>query len=117
MRTRTVPLASRAHLCINEDLRAKGGDLDEGCRDLLSGQAYNFLSNVGLLTPTCHTVEKKEKRCPHLPAFDEEARMLDLRDQILVRGSPDADFANMKFLSSLSPKGLSQGHRRSGASG
>jgi|SRR6266498_547116 len=29
--------------------------------------------------------EKEEKRCPYLPSLDDESRMLDLRDQILVR--------------------------------
>lgn len=35
--TRVVSLGSRKQLCINEDLRAKGGDLDERCRDLVKG--------------------------------------------------------------------------------
>ena len=34
---RTVSLASRKQLCINEKLKAKAGDLDEACRQLLSG--------------------------------------------------------------------------------
>jgi chromosome transmission fidelity protein 1 len=34
---RVVPLGSRKNLCINNDLRARGGDLDEGCRELLNG--------------------------------------------------------------------------------
>jgi hypothetical protein len=35
--TRFVSLGSRKQLCLNEKLKAKGGDLDEGCRDLLQG--------------------------------------------------------------------------------
>jgi chromosome transmission fidelity protein 1 len=35
---RTVSLASRKQLCINEKLKAKAGDLDEACRQLLSGK-------------------------------------------------------------------------------
>lgn len=34
---RVVPLGSRRNMCINEELRAKGGDLDEACRELLTG--------------------------------------------------------------------------------
>ncbi|GJE94647.1 DNA repair helicase [Phanerochaete sordida] len=61
---RTVSLASRKQLCVNEKLKGKKTDLDEACRQLLS--------------------EKGEKRCPYLPPADEETRMLDLRDQILA---------------------------------
>ena len=43
-RWRTVSLGSRRQLCINEDLRAKGGDLDEKCRELLSGTGRNSKS-------------------------------------------------------------------------
>jgi chromosome transmission fidelity protein 1 len=35
--TRFVGLGSRKQLCLNEKLKAKGGDLDEHCRDLLQG--------------------------------------------------------------------------------
>lgn len=35
--TRFVSLGSRKQLCLNEELKAKGGDLDERCRDLLQG--------------------------------------------------------------------------------
>jgi chromosome transmission fidelity protein 1 len=35
--TRFVNLGSRKQLCLNEKLKAKGGDLDERCRDLLQG--------------------------------------------------------------------------------
>jgi chromosome transmission fidelity protein 1 len=40
---RVVPLGSRKNLCINEDLRARGGDLDEGCRELLNGVSGNII--------------------------------------------------------------------------
>jgi chromosome transmission fidelity protein 1 len=36
-RWRTVTLGSRKQLCINDELRAKYGDLDEKCRELLGG--------------------------------------------------------------------------------
>ncbi|KAL1748373.1 helicase C-terminal domain-containing protein [Schizophyllum fasciatum] len=62
--TRSVALGSRKQLCINTLLKGKRVDLDEACRALLA--------------------EKKEKRCPHLPSQEEEAAMLDLRDQILA---------------------------------
>ncbi|KAI8994116.1 DNA repair helicase [Trametes punicea] len=61
---RAVSLGSRKQLCINERLREKAGDLDEACRQMLG--------------------EKGKKRCPHLPTAEEEAKMLDLRDQILA---------------------------------
>jgi chromosome transmission fidelity protein 1 len=32
-----VSLGSRKQLCLNEKLKAKGGDLDERCRELLQG--------------------------------------------------------------------------------
>ncbi|KAG8817056.1 ATP-dependent DNA helicase chl1 [Serendipita sp. 399] len=54
---RVVPLGSRKNLCINEDLRSKGGDLDEG---------------------------KGKKRCPYLPPPDDAIQMQSLRDQILA---------------------------------
>ncbi|KAH7103380.1 DNA repair helicase [Auriculariales sp. MPI-PUGE-AT-0066] len=62
--TRIVPLASRKNLCINDDLRRSGVDIDEGCRSMLSGD--------------------KGKRCPHLPPSDEVSQMLDFRDHILA---------------------------------
>ncbi|KAL1665780.1 helicase C-terminal domain-containing protein [Schizophyllum commune] len=63
--TRAVALGSRKQLCINDTLlKGKRVDLDEACRAMLA--------------------EKKEKRCPHLPSQEEEAAMLDLRDQILA---------------------------------
>lgn len=39
---RVVPLGSRRNLCINDELRARGGDLDEGCRELLNGRSRTF---------------------------------------------------------------------------
>jgi hypothetical protein len=30
-------------------------------------------------------VEKKDNRCQHLPPVDEDSKMVDFRDQILVR--------------------------------
>jgi chromosome transmission fidelity protein 1 len=37
--TRVVALGSRKQLCINEELRSKARDLDEACRELLSGES------------------------------------------------------------------------------
>ena len=77
---RVVPLGSRKNLCINEELRRKGGDLDEGCRELMGGKHFNlFICEVLKLS-----LEKGKKRCPHLPPPEEETRMLDLRDHILA---------------------------------
>ncbi|KAG9052955.1 ATP-dependent DNA helicase chl1 [Serendipita sp. 407] len=61
---RVVPLGSRKNLCINEELRAKEGDLDEGCRELMK--------------------EKGKKRCPYLPPPEDVTQMQNLRDQILA---------------------------------
>lgn len=41
---RVVSLGSRKQLCINEKLKAKAGDLDEACRQLLSGKFCFFLT-------------------------------------------------------------------------
>jgi chromosome transmission fidelity protein 1 len=41
--TRFVSLGSRKQLCLNEKLKAKGGDLDERCRELLQGTILQFL--------------------------------------------------------------------------
>jgi chromosome transmission fidelity protein 1 len=35
--------------------------------------------------------EKEDKRCPHLPPPEEEERLLDFRDQILVRDPNNYD--------------------------
>lgn len=35
---RTVSLGSRKQLCINDELRKHSGDLDEACRQMLSGE-------------------------------------------------------------------------------
>lgn len=48
---RTVSLASRKQLCINEKLKAKAGDLDEACRQLLSGK-QDIPDVVRILTST-----------------------------------------------------------------
>lgn len=46
--TRAVSLGSRKQLCINEDLRARKKDLDEGCRELLDGVFMIDLTSVEL---------------------------------------------------------------------
>lgn len=40
---RTVSLASRKQLCVNEKLKSKSGDLDEACRQLLGGKIVQSL--------------------------------------------------------------------------
>jgi chromosome transmission fidelity protein 1 len=42
-KTRFVSLGSRKQLCLNEKLKAKGGDLDERCRELLQGTILQSL--------------------------------------------------------------------------
>jgi chromosome transmission fidelity protein 1 len=79
---RVVSLGSRKQLCINEKLRSKAGDLDEACRQLLSGELS--IHNHSVIEKTEHLTEKGDRRCPHLPTMDDEVRMLDFRDQILV---------------------------------
>lgn len=39
---RVVSLGSRKQLCINEALRGRAGDLDEACRQMLSGTFFLF---------------------------------------------------------------------------
>lgn len=81
---RTVSLGSRKQLCVNEKLKSKAGDLDEACRQLLNGWSYP-LSNLDTeLTAIALCQEKGDKRCPYLPPADDEATMLDFKDQILV---------------------------------
>jgi chromosome transmission fidelity protein 1 len=80
--SRTVSLGSRKQLCINDNVRSKSKDLDEGCRELLEGE---FKSLCMLATNLISASEKGDKRCPYLPPIGEESRMVDFRDQILVR--------------------------------
>ncbi|KAI9465416.1 DNA repair helicase [Lactarius psammicola] len=64
--TRFVSLGSRRQLCLNEELKAKGGDLDERCRELLQAGG--------------------DRRCPYLPRpgdMDDD-RLHEFRDQILA---------------------------------
>lgn len=72
---RLVPLASRKNLCINEDLKRSGVDIDEGCRAMLTGD--------------------KGKRCQYLPPPDEVSRMLDFRDHILASPKDIEDLVSL----------------------
>ncbi|KAJ3758309.1 helicase C-terminal domain-containing protein [Lentinula raphanica] len=81
--SRAISLGSRKHLCINDELRARVKDIDEGCRELLA--------------------EKKENRCPHLPSADEEVRMNDFRDQILATPKDIEDLAQAGRISGICP--------------
>lgn len=78
---RTVSLGSRKQLCINEKLKAKSADLDEACRQRLGGNMTFFILTHGT---NVDIPEKGDKRCPYLPPADDETKMLDFRDQVLV---------------------------------
>ncbi|KAF9073981.1 helicase C-terminal domain-containing protein [Rhodocollybia butyracea] len=80
---RALSLGSRRHLCINDELRSRVRDIDEGCRELLA--------------------EKKDNRCPHLPASEEETRINDFRDQILATPKDIEDLALSGRLSGICP--------------
>lgn len=58
-------------------------------------------------TMPCVT-EKKERRCQHLPPVDEDSRMTDFRDQILVRLPHYSlwSFSIMISLDQASPKDI-----------
>ncbi|KAJ6512039.1 helicase C-terminal domain-containing protein [Mycena vitilis] len=81
--SRTVSLGSRKQLCINEMVRSKSKDLDEGCRELIA--------------------EKGDKRCQYLPPLGEDTRMLDLRDQILASPKDIEDLAAIGRLTHTCP--------------
>ncbi|EIN12348.1 DNA repair helicase [Punctularia strigosozonata HHB-11173 SS5] len=71
---RSLSLGSRKQLCIYDELRSKTTDIDEACRTLLS--------------------EKGDKRCPYLPAIDDNTRIPKLRDIILSSPMDIEDLAN-----------------------
>ncbi|KAJ7432344.1 helicase C-terminal domain-containing protein [Mycena latifolia] len=81
--SRTVSLGSRKQLCINDEVRSKSKDLDEGCRELLG--------------------EKEDKRCQYLPPIGEDTRMLDFRDQILASPKDIEDLASAGRLAQTCP--------------
>ncbi|KAK0441552.1 helicase C-terminal domain-containing protein [Armillaria borealis] len=81
--SRTVSLGSRKQLCINDELRAKKKDLDEGCRELLN--------------------EKGDKRCQFLPPIGDDYRMTEFRDQILASPKDIEDLATAGRIANLCP--------------
>jgi len=85
--TRFVSLGSRKQLCLNERLKAQGGDLDERCRELLQGITPLVCPCVLSLSDGTYSAAGGDKRCPYLPKPDaiEDTRLHDFRDQILVR--------------------------------
>ena len=85
--TRFVSLGSRKQLCLNETLKARGGDLDERCRELLQGITPLACPCVLSLNDGSYSAAGGDKRCPYLPKPDaiEDNRLHDFRDQILVR--------------------------------
>ncbi|BEJ04923.1 hypothetical protein CcaverHIS641_0207400 [Cutaneotrichosporon cavernicola] len=64
-RVSAVPLASRRQMCINDKVRAMGGEdkINEACLDMQKSGA---------------------QRCPHLPRKDDEGPLLDARDSVLA---------------------------------
>ncbi|KAJ7714216.1 helicase C-terminal domain-containing protein [Mycena metata] len=81
--SRTVSLGSRKQLCINDMVRSKSKDLDEGCRELIA--------------------EKGDKRCQYLPPIGENTQMLDFRDQILASPKDIEDLATVGRLAHTCP--------------
>ncbi|KAI0057841.1 DNA repair helicase [Artomyces pyxidatus] len=83
--SRIVTLGSRKQLCLNEDLKARGGDLDENCRELLQAAS--------------------DKRCPYLPRMGDpdDGRLHDLRDQILASPKDIEDLVSAGQLSHTCP--------------
>ncbi|KAJ7288552.1 helicase C-terminal domain-containing protein [Mycena rebaudengoi] len=81
--SRTVSLGSRKQLCINDQLRSKSKDLDEGCRELIG--------------------EKGDNRCQYLPPIGEDDTMLDFRDQILASPKDIEDLASVGRLAQTCP--------------
>ncbi|KAF8208705.1 DNA repair helicase [Mycena galopus ATCC 62051] len=81
--SRTLSLGSRKQLCINDAVRSKSRDLDEGCRELLE--------------------EKGDNRCQYLPPLGEDTRMLDFRDQILASPKDIEDLASVGRLAHTCP--------------
>ncbi|CAK5284346.1 unnamed protein product [Mycena citricolor] len=81
--TRTVSLGSRRQLCVNETIRAKFVDIDEGCRALME--------------------EKEDKRCQYLSKVGDEGRMHDFRDQILASPKDIEDLASAGRLAQTCP--------------
>ncbi|KAF9651319.1 DNA repair helicase [Thelephora ganbajun] len=80
---RVVSLGSRKQLCINKQLIESGGDLDEKCRELLTG--------------------KYGSRCVFLPPREDEMQLLEFRDQILAIPKDIEDLATSGKLSSICP--------------
>lgn len=81
---RSVTLASRTHLCLNDALRKRTTDLDEGCRDLLNGICSVRRCPLYSRQFTYLGAGSPADRCPFLPPIGDETRMLDMRDRILV---------------------------------
>lgn len=103
--TRLVSLGSRKQLCLNEKLKAKGGDLDEHCRELLQGTI--LLSLYIISGDEFFCAAEGDKRCPYLPKPDavEDSRLHDFRDQILVRLFPTSA-SLVSCVSKASPKDI-----------
>jgi hypothetical protein len=58
-----------------------GADIDEACRALATGIYYIVQNSNRFLN---QATEKEGKRCTYLPPINEEAKMMDMRDHILV---------------------------------
>jgi chromosome transmission fidelity protein 1 len=75
-------LSSRSNLCLNEQVRRRGGDLDETCRELLNGTELQSFMVSYWLTSDMMTLGEG---CSYLPREDEGSQLNELRDSILVR--------------------------------
>lgn len=51
--SRTVSLGSRKQLCVNDVVRSKSKDLDEGCRELLEGKFQLLNDAYGYQSRSC----------------------------------------------------------------
>lgn len=80
---RAVPLGSRRNLCINEEIR-KSSDIDESCRTLNQGLCFSPPRSKAYFDYNMSNIGKKGKRCSFLPGIDEEEKMFDFRDRVLV---------------------------------
>jgi hypothetical protein len=70
--TRTVALASRKQLCINDELRTKSKDLDNDCLELMEGTGRNdFVKPSGLTM----NQQKTAKRGVHIFLQSQQTRL------------------------------------------
>ncbi|KAA1479618.1 DNA repair helicase [Dentipellis sp. KUC8613] len=83
LQTRAVSLGARKQLCINEEVRRQGGDLDEACREALNGE--------------------KGCRCVYLAGALEDDRLHAFRDQILAAPKDIEELVSMGQITKTCP--------------